>query len=84
MTIYNDIMKQKNVTKTYRNGKSVFTLELIIRLKTDVVGKIFLVTEQRAQFKDEKIIFWGKEEDAEKFYSATTSHTIVTENRLVR
>ncbi len=70
-------MKQKNIVKTYRNGKSVWQLECIIRLKTDIVGKTFLVTEQRAQYKDEKIIFWGSEKEAEKFYSDTVTVTIV-------
>lgn len=71
-------MKQKTIVRTYRNGKSVFQLELIIRLKTDIVGKKFIVSEQRAQYKDEKPIFIGKEKDAEKFYNDTTNVTIVS------
>lgn len=70
-------MKQKNIIKTYRNGKAVFQLECVIRLKSEIGGKTFLVTEQRAQFKDEKIIFWGKQKDAEKFYDETVSVTLV-------
>lgn len=70
-------MNQKNIVRTYRNGKSVWQMDYIIRLKTDIVGKLFIVTEQRAQFKDEKIIFWGSEKDAEKFYGDTNTVTLV-------
>jgi hypothetical protein len=70
-------MKQKNVTKTYRNGKAVFQMDYIVRIKPEIASKKFLVTEQRAQFKDEKIIFFGSETAAEKFYNDTTSVTLV-------
>jgi hypothetical protein len=69
-------MKQKSITKTYRNGKAVFQMEYVIRLKPNVAKTEFHVTEQRAQFKDEKIIFWGTEKKAEEFYANTVSVTL--------
>jgi hypothetical protein len=75
--IMKDALKQKRVTRTYRNGKSVFQLEFIIRLRADIGGTKFQVTEQRAQFFDEKIIFYGKKDDAESFYDDTVSVTIL-------
>lgn len=71
-------MKQKTIVKTYRNGKSVFQMEYTIRLKPEIGNKKFTVTEQRATYKDEKIIFYGSEKDAEKFYSETVTVTITS------
>ncbi len=77
IAVYNNIM-QKNIVRTYRNGKSVFQMEFIIALKSNIEGTKFFVTERRAQFKDEKPIFVGSEKDAEKFYSGVTNANIVS------
>lgn len=66
-------MKDKNIVRTYRNGKSVYQQTYVIRLKQDVAKTKYLVTEQRATFKDEKIIFQGEQKAAEKFYTETVS-----------
>jgi hypothetical protein len=74
-------MKQKTVTRTYRNGKAVFQMDFIVRLGKNLVGSEFYVTEQRSQYKDEKIIFVGRgktaEKDADKFYTDTVTCTVL-------
>ncbi len=71
-------MKQKPITKTYRNGASVYVLPCIIALKTNVAGTEHYVTEQRVGFKDEKIIFRSKvEKEATEFYTGVSSTTLI-------
>lgn len=69
-------MKEKKVVRTYRNGKSVFQQEYVIRLCPNIAKTQWQVTERRALFKDEKVIFFGKEKDAEKFYTDVESVTL--------
>ena len=69
-------LKEKRITRTYRNGSNVFQLDLIIRVRTNIAGTKWQVTEQRANFKDEKMVFIGTEADAETVYNDTVSATI--------
>ena len=77
-------LKEKSVTRTYRNGTSVFQVEFVIRLRTNLAVTKWHVTEQRANLKDEKIVFVGKEADAESFYTKIVNSTVVGSNSPLR
>ncbi len=81
-------MKQKTIIRTYRNGKSVFQMDFIVRLKTNIAGTEHYVTEQRAQHKDEKIIFVGRGKDAgteaDGFYGDVVTCTVLGGNNPLR
>lgn len=63
-------ISKKTSTRIYRNGQSVFNLDLEVTLKTDCAGEKHLVCERRKGLFDEKVIFVGTEEQARKFYDA--------------
>lgn len=69
-------LKEKKINRTYRNGTNVYQLDLILRIRTNIAETKWLVTEQRAAFKDEKTVFAGSEVDAEKFFDESVSTVV--------
>ena len=75
---------EKTITRIYRNGKSVYQMEFVIKIATTKAGDKFLVTERRAAFRDEKIIFSGEAAAAQEFFKNTISTTVVDKGVLIK
>lgn len=67
---------EKTVTHTYRSSQTAFNLSFILRIKTNIVGDKFCVTEQRSGFIYEGTMFWGSEQQCRDYFDERQNKTI--------
>lgn len=72
------VIKEKEITRTFRNANTVFEQVVILRLESALTEGKLQVTEMRKGFKNSKVVFYGDKVAAEKFFAESTSSTLVS------